>query len=92
MDLEAAASYLVALAVPLWLAGEYVVHVWKAPRSLEDKGKTHIEDRKRDQKLAPPGTHERLRRLSSICLEATRRRISSRLARWPGTASGSDPA
>jgi len=53
MDLEAAASYLVALAVPLWLAGEYVVHVWKAPRSLEDKGKTHIEDRKRDQKLAP---------------------------------------
>ena len=31
MDLEAAASYLVALAVPLWLAGEYVVHVWKAP-------------------------------------------------------------
>jgi len=53
MDLEAAASYLVALAVPLWLAGEYVVHAWKAPRSLEDKGKTRVEDRKRDRKLAP---------------------------------------
>ena len=53
MDLEAAASYLVALAVPLWLAGEYVVHAWKAPRSLEDKGKGRVEDRRGDRKLAP---------------------------------------
>ena len=53
MDLEAAASYLVALAVPLWLAGEYVVHAWKAPRSLEDKGKARVEDRPRDRKVTP---------------------------------------
>jgi hypothetical protein len=53
MDLEAAASYLIALAVPLWLVGEYVVHAWRAPRSLEDEGKARVEDRKRDQKLAP---------------------------------------
>ena len=30
MDLEAAAGYLVALAVPLWLVGEYAVHSWKS--------------------------------------------------------------
>ena len=53
MDLEAAASYLVALAVPLWLAGEYVVHAWKAPRSSEDKGKARVEDSSRDRKLSP---------------------------------------
>ena len=53
MDLEAAASYLVAVAVPLWLVGEYVVHAWKAPRSLEGKGKARVEDRRRDRKLAP---------------------------------------
>lgn len=30
MDLETAVSYLLALAVPAWLVGEYVVHTWKA--------------------------------------------------------------
>ena len=29
MELEAAVSYLLALAVPAWLAGEYMVHTWK---------------------------------------------------------------
>jgi hypothetical protein len=29
MELEAAVSYLLALAVPAWLVGEYVVHTWK---------------------------------------------------------------
>ena len=53
MDLEAAASYLVALAVPLWLVGEYVVHTWRRPHSLEDGRKAHVEDTERDRKLAP---------------------------------------
>jgi hypothetical protein len=30
MYLEAAVSYLLALAVPLWLVGEYVLHTWKS--------------------------------------------------------------
>jgi len=30
MDLEALVSYLLALAVPLWLVGEYVAHSWKS--------------------------------------------------------------
>ena len=30
MDLEALVGYLVALAVPLWLVGEYVVCSWKS--------------------------------------------------------------
>jgi hypothetical protein len=30
MGLEAAVSYVLALAVPAWLVGEYVVHNWKA--------------------------------------------------------------
>ena len=29
MELETAISYLLALAVPAWLVGEYVVHTWK---------------------------------------------------------------
>ena len=29
MELEAAIGYLLALAVPAWLVGEYVVHTWK---------------------------------------------------------------
>ena len=32
MELEAAVSYLLALAVPAWLVGEYVVHTWKTSR------------------------------------------------------------
>jgi hypothetical protein len=53
MDLEAAASYLVALAVPLWLIGEYVVHTWRTPRSSENEGKGLVEARGRDRKVAP---------------------------------------
>ena len=30
MELKTAVSYLLALAVPAWLVGEYVVHTWKA--------------------------------------------------------------
>lgn len=30
MGLEAAVSYLLALAVPLWLVGEYMVHTWSS--------------------------------------------------------------
>jgi hypothetical protein len=30
MALETAVSYLLALAVPAWLVGEHVVHIWKA--------------------------------------------------------------
>ena len=30
-----------------------IVHAWKAPRSLEDKGKARVEDRRGDRKLAP---------------------------------------
>jgi hypothetical protein len=29
MELEVTISYLLALAVPAWLVGEYVVHTWK---------------------------------------------------------------
>ena len=32
MELEVAVSYLLALAVPAWLVGEYVVHTWKTSR------------------------------------------------------------
>jgi hypothetical protein len=32
MELEVAVSYLLALAVPAWLIGEYVVHTWKTSR------------------------------------------------------------
>jgi hypothetical protein len=32
MELEVAVSYLLALAVPAWLVGEYVVHTWKISR------------------------------------------------------------
>ncbi len=31
MELETAVSYLVALAVPLWLIVEFTVHSWKSP-------------------------------------------------------------
>src|SRR5262245_8137605 len=92
MDLEAAASYLVALGVPLWLAGEYVVHAWKAPRLLGRQGQGPRRGPEPGSETRSPGTHERLRGLSPICLAAARRRISPRLLRWPGTASGSDPA
>jgi hypothetical protein len=38
MELEAAISYLLALAVPAWLVGEYVVHTWKtSERSAVDR-------------------------------------------------------
>jgi hypothetical protein len=38
MELEAAVSYLLALAVPAWLVGEYVVHTWKtSDRSAVEK-------------------------------------------------------
>lgn len=30
MELETAVSYLVALAVPLWLVVEFAVHSWKS--------------------------------------------------------------
>ena len=30
MGLEAAVSYVLALAVPAWLVGEHAVHTWKA--------------------------------------------------------------
>ena len=33
MGLEAAVSYVLALAVPAWLVGEHVVHTWKASES-----------------------------------------------------------
>ena len=42
MELEAAITYLLALAVPAWLVGEYVVHTWKASR-------TSAADRKPDE-------------------------------------------
>ena len=32
MELEVAVSYLLALAVPAWLVGEYAVHTWKTSR------------------------------------------------------------
>ena len=32
MELEVAVSYLLALAVPAWLVGEYVVNTWKTSR------------------------------------------------------------
>lgn len=32
MEVEVAVSYLLALAVPAWLVGEYVVHTWKTSR------------------------------------------------------------
>ena len=46
MDLETASSYLLALAVPLWLVGEYVVHTWRTSRPSEIKGAARVKDRK----------------------------------------------
>ena len=40
MELETAVSYLLALAVPAWLVGEYVVHTWKASDQPEVDRKT----------------------------------------------------
>ena len=40
MELEAAISYLLALAVPLWLVGEYVVHAWKPSNSPQPDGQS----------------------------------------------------
>jgi hypothetical protein len=54
MDLEAAASYLVALAVPLWLIGEYVMYTWRTPRSSGDEGTSLVETRGHNRKVAPP--------------------------------------
>jgi len=46
MNLETASSYLLALAVPLWLVGEYVVHTWRASRRSEIKDVASVKDRK----------------------------------------------
>ena len=50
MDLEAASSYLLALAVPLWLVGEHVVHTWRRSRPSKVEGAARVKDRK----IAPP--------------------------------------
>jgi hypothetical protein len=46
MNLEAASSYLLALGVPLWLVGEYVVHTWRASRPSAIKGAARVKNRK----------------------------------------------
>jgi len=46
MDLETASSYLLALAVPLWLVGEYVVHAWRTSRPSEVEGAARVKDQK----------------------------------------------
>ena len=40
MELEAVVSYLLALAVPLWLIGEYVVHTWRRGNPPQVDGKS----------------------------------------------------
>lgn len=46
MGLEAAVSYGLALAVPAWLVGEYVVHSWKASDGSEvDRKSEELPDR-----------------------------------------------
>ncbi len=37
MELEVAVGYLLALAVPAWLVGEYVVHNWKPSATLRHR-------------------------------------------------------
>jgi hypothetical protein len=40
MEVEVAVSYLLALAVPTWLVGEYVVHTWKTSRRSAVDGRS----------------------------------------------------
>lgn len=60
MDLEAAVSYLLALAVPLWLVGEYVAHSWKsAPMRRPRRSGERLRARR-----ASRASHAATRRLS----------------------------
>ena len=55
MELEAAISYLLALAVPAWLVGEYVVHTWKtSEKSAVDKKAEEVPARPASRVPAKP--------------------------------------
>jgi hypothetical protein len=55
MGLEAAVSYVLALTVPAWLVGEYVVHTWKASdRSEVDRKSEELPARPASRVLSEP--------------------------------------
>jgi hypothetical protein len=54
MELEAALSYLLALAVPAWLVGEYVVHTWKTSDTSAADTKTGLPARPTSSVPAKP--------------------------------------
>ena len=54
MELETAISYLLALAVPAWLVGEYVVHTWKPSHTSAANTKTELPARPTSRVPAKP--------------------------------------
>jgi hypothetical protein len=58
MGLEAAISYLLALAVPGWLVGEYVVHTWKTSDTSAADAKSELPARPASRVPAKPARTE----------------------------------
>jgi hypothetical protein len=65
MELEAAISYLLALAVPAWLVGEYAVHTWKTSDTSAADTKAELPARPTSRVPAKPARTESARLVDS---------------------------